>query len=142
MSYTDWAATSTAHAAYRAATTRCDEAFATDTDPAPVTPVLGTWTHPGTRETRRYVNNIREIIGLDVSYYRSGNISQAALDGDTISNCEANRIMAAIRNIKIWVDDAGQVHCRDRNRSWAPRTVDFDAIVTAVIRSIDYVQAA
>ncbi|MUL61063.1 MULTISPECIES: hypothetical protein [unclassified Mycolicibacterium] len=61
---------------------------------------------PRSGQTRLYVQNLADLIGLDVDYYKSGNISSAALDGQAISNAEAGRILAA----KVWIGVAdGQV---------------------------------
>lgn len=37
-----------------------------------------------------------EIIGLDVDYYKSGNVSGATLNGERISNSEARRVMSKL----------------------------------------------
>ncbi|MEU9703044.1 hypothetical protein [Streptomyces sp. NPDC047981] len=44
---------------------------------------------------RIYFNNARDLLGLQVSHYKSGNISSAWLDDESISNSEAGRIAAA-----------------------------------------------
>ena len=58
------------------------------------------------------------------------------------SNSEAARVAAAVRSIKIWVTENGQIEYQDRNPRWSPRSIDIDDIVTAVTRSIDHAQAA
>jgi hypothetical protein len=45
-------------------------------------------------------------IGLDVAYYKTGNVSSAALNGEAISNAEARRIL----NAKVYWEN-GQVVC-------------------------------
>ncbi len=62
---------------------------------------LNTWTHPGTGEVRLYVNNLAEVIGLDVSFYKTGNVSSAALDGERISNSKAAQLLG----VKVWLLD-------------------------------------
>jgi len=42
-------------------------------------------------------------LGLVLSFYNTGNISRALLNGETISNCEATRILHSIDG-KIWYD--------------------------------------
>lgn len=46
---------------------------------------------------RVYFNykQIVDIIGLELSYYKTGNISCASVNGEQISNCEARRLVAA-----------------------------------------------
>ena len=60
---------------------------------------------------RIYLNDWAEFAGLDVSYYKSGNISSAGYRGEGISNAQARHILASIRNV--WFDLAdGELHCR------------------------------
>lgn len=59
-----------------------------------LTKKYGRWTKQGFNGKvydRIYFN--ATDLGMEVSYYRSGNISSAAVDGEHISNCEARRIM-------------------------------------------------
>lgn len=42
---------------------------------------------------RMYIN--ASALGLNCSYYKTGNISSATLNGTDISNCEARRLKAA-----------------------------------------------
>lgn len=49
------------------------------------------WTKYG--RDRLYLRNCyQELLKMKISYYNSGNISSASLDGEGISNSEANRI--------------------------------------------------
>lgn len=73
---------------------------------------------------RTYVNEWAELIGLDVAFYKSGNVSSAALNGKGISNAEANRIQCA----KVWIDEAGAIHVD----GLASRTLTADVIREAV----------
>lgn len=50
------------------------------------------WTKYG--KDRLYAN--AEAIGLELDYYKTGNISDAMLDGSRISNCQARKILSAI----------------------------------------------
>lgn len=45
---------------------------------------------------RIYFNDLNDLIGLEVYYYKSGNVSSAKLNGESISNSEARRIMSAL----------------------------------------------
>ena len=64
-------------------------------------------------ELRRvYFNSetIADAIGLDVSYYNTGNVSGATLDGGRISNFEARRILGGLTG-KFFYDYAdGKFH--------------------------------
>lgn len=68
--------------------------------PDPIAPALKPW------KDRRYVNNLADLIGLEVSHYGTGNICYAALNGEKISNAAAGRILGA----KVWLDPDDQVH--------------------------------
>lgn len=85
------------------------------------------WVHPTTKQVRRYVNNWTDICGLEVDYYKSGNVSSAALNGEHIPNVRAVAIMCA----KVWLDEADQVHVDYLSR----RAADYltrDEIVEAI----------
>lgn len=63
---------------------------------AELTKKYGRWTKQGFNGKvydRIYFN--ATDLGMEVSYYRSGNISSAAIDGESVSNCEARRIMCS-----------------------------------------------
>lgn len=51
----------------------------------------------GEQTVRYYLNDWAEIVGLDISRYKSGNISGATLDGKRISNAEAARLLVGSR---------------------------------------------
>jgi hypothetical protein len=44
-----------------------------------------------------------EAIGLDLSFYKTGNICSASLDGEKISNSKANKILRSLDG-KFWYD--------------------------------------
>jgi hypothetical protein len=87
-------------------------------------PELSEWTSR-TGQVRRYINNWPAIVGLDVGYYKTGNIQSASLNGERISNAEAGRLLSA----KVWIDAADEIHV-DYNRS---RTSDDD--IKAAVRT-------
>ena len=63
---------------------------------AELTKKYGRWTKKGTNGKvydRIYFN--ATDLGMEVEYYRSGNISSAAIDGEHVSNCEARRIIGS-----------------------------------------------
>ena len=48
-----------------------------------------------------------KVLGLDCDYYKTGNVKDAAFRGDSISNCEARRLMYA----KTYIDvKTGELH--------------------------------
>lgn len=52
-------------------------------------------------QRRVYLKDWPEMVGLDVSYYRTGNVSGASLNGEKISNNRATRLLCA----KVWWED-------------------------------------
>ena len=67
---------------------------------------LNEWVHPRTGETRRYVQNWPELIGLEIARYNTGNISGAWLNGEKIPNNRAGSILA----VKVWLDENDEIH--------------------------------
>lgn len=51
---------------------------------------------------RLYIKRLADLIGLSYTKYNTGNISSAELNGETISNSECNRILAALN--KAYID--------------------------------------
>lgn len=70
------------------------------------------WTKFG--RDRIYFNSAaKKIINLKLSYYKTGNISNASLDGDRISNCEAKKILASLNSSYIDVTSGKIFLCGD-----------------------------
>lgn len=68
-----------------------------------------------TGETRWYVNNWKEMIGLEVQYYNTGNVADVKMGGHQESNNWYKKYVAAT---KVWVDAEGAVHvdyCREED---------------------------
>ncbi|WP_406850133.1 hypothetical protein [Chromobacterium phragmitis] len=71
---------------------------------------------------RVYFNDLEELFcaatGLRVGRYNTGNISSASINGQSISNCEARRMLRDICGTsKLWFDAAdGKFHSRDMGR--------------------------
>lgn len=63
------------------------------------------WTHPSTGKVRRYINDWHEEAGIEVEYYNSGNVREAALDGYKISNAAFKHLDA-----KLWLDEDDNLH--------------------------------
>lgn len=53
---------------------------------------------------RFYFNDLADLYGLRCTYYKTGNISSASLDGSRISNCQASKIATALHIGKVWFD--------------------------------------
>lgn len=53
---------------------------------------------------RVYFNNLADRIGLSVSYYKTGNVSSASMNGEEISNTSARKIISTLETGKIWYD--------------------------------------
>lgn len=67
------------------------------------------WVHPKTGEVRYYVNSAWKYGGLELDFYKTGNISSAVLDGEGISNSQGRRLMHSID--KCWIaEGTEEVH--------------------------------
>jgi hypothetical protein len=62
------------------------------------------WESADGSKHRIYVDDLAQFVGLKVSYYNSGNINAATLDGQTISNSQAKQIISNLG--KVWYDFA------------------------------------
>lgn len=60
------------------------------------------WEKAGMR--RIYMNNLVELYGLQLTFYNTGNISSARLDGERISNSSARKICGMLAMGKFWYD--------------------------------------
>lgn len=73
---------------------------------------------------RIYFNDLESRLGLDVSYYKSGNVSGATQNGERISNSEAKRILGRLAGAKIFFDlksgeftiQYGELHSEEEDR--------------------------
>ena len=63
------------------------------------------WVKPDTGEERHYLQNWREAIGLEITWYNTGNIRWALLDGQPISNTHASQI-----TMNPWFDSEGKLY--------------------------------
>lgn len=66
------------------------------------------WIHPKTGEKRWYVNKAWKLVGLEVSYYKSGYISYSALKGEEVSHGRAGKMIATLD--KFWITEDGECH--------------------------------
>ena len=69
--------------------------------------VLRYWRKPG-GGNRYYVQNLPELIGLELNYYKTGNISSARLNGEHCSNTRAYREIGECG--RVWLDDNDVIH--------------------------------
>lgn len=62
------------------------------------------WTAPnGT--VRYYFNGLARLFGFELTYYNTGNLCTAKLDGETISNTQAKRYLSDLESMKVWVEE-------------------------------------
>lgn len=134
MTYTAWKTTSPTYRAYQVASTRCTEAFATTTYTGPA-PQFSEWRHPGTGETRHYINNPAELIGLEANRYGTGNISSAILNGHHVSNTKAHELFNYLSNSKFWLTTDGKLHTRPTYGT--PRAMHPDEITDAIQHAVN-----
>ncbi len=98
------------------------------TTTATIAPEINSWTRPGTGQTRRYINNWSELVGVEVGRYNTGNISWATFDGERISNGEAGRILAG----KVWIDEADALHFDYHTRCTVSEGIKAERIEAAL----------
>lgn len=60
---------------------------------------------------RLYFNNLPELFGFELTYYGTGNLCTAKLDGAAISNSQAKKYLADLATMKAWVE-GGRLHTR------------------------------
>ena len=65
------------------------------------------WRKPG-GGNRYYVQNLPELIGLELTYYKTGNISSARLNREHCSNTRAYREIGECG--RVWLDDNDVIH--------------------------------
>lgn len=81
---------------------------------------------------RIYFNNLAEIYGLTCSFYNTGNVSSASLDGEKISNSGARRILSALGDAKLWYDvNSGRFGYKFYGNNWFGKS-DMDAIIEKI----------
>ena len=88
---------------------------------------------------RVYVNGWERFIGLEISRYNTGNISNATLAGEQISNAEGSRLLGAVYKVYFDVAD-GKLHIQWGDTS--PRSMDRDDLAEAIFGGIRKAVAA
>ena len=79
------------------------------------------WTKNGM--DRLYIN--AKVLGLEYQTYKTGNVSYAEFNGEHISNCECNRILAAKSYINV---KDFRIHC-----DYSPLTQSVEAFVASAL---------
>lgn len=81
---------------------------------------------------RMYVNATR--LGLEVDYYKTGNVRNAKWQGESISNADGRRLLAS----KIWIDvKTGELHVRtDFRAAWGVEEKEVESVAAAYVESI------
>jgi hypothetical protein len=86
---------------------------------------------------RIYFNDLQKLYGLDVNFYKTGNISSASLREKAISNNKAKKIWRDLAAIKIWYDvKTKEFDFRCDCWLYGDENEYFDAIVKAIKEKI------
>jgi hypothetical protein len=76
---------------------------------------------------RIYFNDLYQWFGLVLDHYKSGNISDATLNGEQVSNSQARKIQGRLCSGRVWYDvSTGKYHGQDLGAD------DFAAIVNNI----------
>jgi len=86
---------------------------------------------------RVYINRWIDLAGIELSFYKSGNISCAWIDGEQVSNAAGRRASECIE--KVWVDEDGSVQIKV---AWGARddygTIDrVRSIITTALAGME-----
>lgn len=113
--------------------------------PKPVVYSIETMTAIGGRRWQKngmdrvYLGDFATVPGLELDYYKSGNISGASLDGDLVSNAEGGRLATAVDKVYFDATD-GKVYIK---WGWGnPRSLDRDEIAARVFAAVRAAVAA
>ena len=77
---------------------------------------------------RIYFNDLPEWFGLELSYYGTGNISLAKLNGEKVSNSQARKLVSAL--------DIGKLFYDVNNGEWIAQRLD-ESLAETCIESIE-----
>src|SRR6185312_14346908 len=103
----------------------------TEAEKPPVEAKLREWTPSRGGQTRHYVTNVDEILDLEVDRYKNGGVRSASLNGKSISNAEALRLIG----IKAWVGvDDKKLHLEFAGPR--PRIITEQEIIEALRKSL------
>jgi hypothetical protein len=113
-------------------------ATTTDTEQA-LLKIGSEWTSPDGRLHRIYFNEaVRlELYDLRLSYYKTGNIYAAWLDGERISNSQAAKLAANVCGGKFWYDFSdGEFHKKDDYKPFGGRIDVFPELVARLRKRV------
>lgn len=81
---------------------------------------------------RYYINDWKDLIGLHVSYHKSGNVSGVYFDerGDKLGDISNYAYNKYVRSTKVWYDDRGGLHIDNLDP-------DFTAVAARIRKSVD-----
>ena len=80
-----------------------------------VVPLIGgkKWVS-STGEVRYYFNDLENLVGLNLTFYGTGNISGATFNGERISNSKAKKILSSLIGAKVWYSQKdGKIHWKN-----------------------------
>ncbi|MEE8666823.1 MAG: hypothetical protein SOI13_01695 [Bifidobacterium mongoliense] len=78
---------------------------------------------------RRYIQNVPELIGLELDFYKTGNVCSARLDGIGLSHAKATELAS----VKAWIDDDEQLHVQTYG---TPREMTLDEIASRISKNL------
>lgn len=68
---------------------------------------IGTKWVKSSGEVRYYINDWKDLIGLKVDYYKTGNVANVECNGERWSN---RFYIRNVKNTKVWIDEDGEPH--------------------------------
>ncbi len=81
-------------------------------------------------KNRVYFNDLYQLYGLKINRYNSGSLSSATLNGEPISNSEANRICDRLSGLRVFLNtDDGNLYAQRGSRTTQD---DLNVIIAAL----------
>ena len=72
--------------------------------------------------------SLLKLLNVELDFYKTGNISDASMDGEHISNSEGRRILDALNDAKIYYD----IKTDDFYRSFCPHVSKADKAIEKI----------
>lgn len=89
------------------------------------------WTKAG--HDRVYFNNANDLVGIETTYYKTGNLSSVKVGGEYVSNCRGRKLIGALNGAYVDLAD-NSVHYRGTCFSDAQFLRDqFESIIANAI---------
>lgn len=89
------------------------------------------WTKAG--HDRVYFNNANEMVGIETTYYKTGNLSSVKIKGEFVSNCKGRKLIGALNGAYVDLTD-NSIHYRGTCFSEAQfLRDDFESKIAAAI---------